>query len=358
MPDIDLLIAGAGIAGSSAALTLSAGRDVLVLDAERPAAGASGAAAGLVNPLMGRKAKAVWHIDAALDAFEALVDEARAPSVFSGGGVLRPAVTEKQVTFFQEAAERHADIATWLPEETVQDRFPDIATAGGALHIPRGGAADVPAFVNALLETAEERGATVQSGARVMGWGETADAVQVEVARNETTASITAKHLLLAVGQGFPSLAALNALGLYGVKGQTLRVQRPEGLGPLLPMSGRGYIVPDGETLILGSSYEHDFDDLAPSDEATQYIRQKTAQMLPGVGTAPVLGVKVGVRVYAPDSNLPLVGPLPEHKRCWVFTGLGSKGLLTAPLIARALPDYLADPSQIPAALRAPAVGS
>jgi glycine oxidase len=355
MPDVDILIAGAGIAGSSAALTLSADHDVLVLDAEGPAAGASGAAAGLVNPLMGRKAKAVWRIDEALDAFDTLLSEAHAPSVFSGGGVLRPAVEDKQVAFFQDAAERHASFAEWLPAKVVQDRFPGVATAGGGLLIPRGGATDVPAFVNALLEAAQERGATIQTSTRVTGWEETAEVVQVEVMQaSEATTTLTAEHLLLAVGQGFPSLAALKALGLYGVKGQTLRVEHPDGLGPLLPMSGRGYVVPDGDTLILGSSYEHDFDDLTPSDEATQYIRQKTAQMLPGIETAPVLDVKVGVRVYAPDSNLPIVGPLPKHERCWVFTGLGSKGLLTAPLIAQSLPDYLADPAQIPTALHVP----
>jgi glycine/D-amino acid oxidase-like deaminating enzyme len=60
------------------------------------------------------------------------------------------------------------------------------------------------------------------------------------------------------------------------------------------------------------------------------------------------------VRVYAPDSNLPIVGPLPDHTRCWAFTGLGSKGLLTAPLIADALPRYLAHPTQIPSALQVP----
>jgi glycine oxidase len=119
-------------------------------------------------------------------------------------------------------------------------------------------------------------------------------------------------------------------------------------------MSGRGYIVPNGDTLVLGSSYQHDFDDLSPSNDATQYIQQKTAQMLPGVDTACVLDVQVGVRVYAPHSNLPIVGPLPDHARCWAFTALGSKGLLTAPRIADVLPRYLAAPEQIPPALQVP----
>lgn len=352
MPDTDLIIAGAGLAGACAAFVLSADREVLVLEAERPAAGASGAAAGLVNPLMGRKAKAVWRIGEALDAFEALLAAADAEALFRRGGVLRPTVEPKQVDFFQEAAARHAAYAEWLPAETVQARFPDIVTAGGALHIPRGGAIDVGAFVEALLTGARQRGARVRTGARVTGWTEAADTVEVAVESGNTSEQVATRRLLLAVGQGYPALPALRALGLRGVKGQTLRVRRPEGLGRLLPMSGRGYVVPDGDTLVLGSSYEHDFDDLAPSDTATRYIREKTAQMLPGVDAVPVLDVQVGVRVYAPDTNLPLVGPLPGHARCWVFTGLGSKGLLTAPLLARALPHYLADPASIPEVLR------
>ncbi len=352
MPDVDAIVAGAGLAGASAAFALSAGRDVLVLEAERPAAGASRAAAGLVNPLMGRKAKPVWRIGAALDAFEALLSEAGAGALFHRGGVLRPAVEARQVDFFREAAARHPGYAEWLPPEAVHERFPDVVTAGGALLIPRGGAVDVPALVEALLAAARRRGAAVRTGARLVGWSERADAVEARVAAGGATERIAARHVLLAVGQGYPALPALRALGLRGVKGQTLRVQRPPGLGRLLPMSGRGYVVPDGDTLVLGSSYEHDFDDLAPSDEATRQIRQKTAQMLPGVDAAAVLDVQVGVRVYAPGTNLPIVGPLPEHARCWTFTGLGSKGLLTAPLLARALPRYLADPASIPERLR------
>jgi len=359
MPDVDVVIAGAGIAGACAALSLSTDRSVHVVEADHPAAGASGAAAGLVNPLMGRKAKAVWQIDKALGAFEALLEAAEADSLFRAGGVLRPTVEDKQVAFFQDAADRHADFAKWLPEAAVRERFPAISTAGGALHIPRGGAIDVSALVHAVLNTVRARGGTVDTGVRLTGWEETGDAVRVHTeSADGSRTTATAQHLVLAVGQGFPAFDALRALGLYGVKGQTLRVRRPDGLGPLLPMSGRGYIVPEGDTLILGSSYQHDFDDLSPSDDATQYIQQKTAQMLPGVETAAVLDVQVGVRVYAPDSNLPIVGPLPEHMRCWVFTALGSKGLLTAPLIADALPHYLADPALIPSALQGPHTAS
>lgn len=352
-PSHDIIIVGAGLAGACAALHLSEDHDVLVLEAATPGAGASGAAAGLVNPLMGRKAKPVWRIDEALDAFYDTLERADAASCFQDTGVLRPTVEEKQVDFFQSAVSHHPDIAEWLPKAAVQDRFPDVHTKGGAIFIPRGGAVDVPAFVNALLDAARHCGAEVQTGARVTGWGEEESRAHVSVEYEDAAPhQIEAQRVLLALGQGYPAHPELVRLGLRGVKGQTVRVRRPDGLGLLIPMSGRGYIVPDGDTLILGSSYEHDFDDLAPSPEATRSIQTKTARMVPGLDSSEVLDVKTGVRVYAADSNLPLIGPLPGRGRCWVFTGLGSKGLLTAPLLARDLPRFMKHPDAIPAEVR------
>lgn len=124
---------------------------------------------------------------------------------------------------------------------------------------------------------------------------------------------------------------------------------------PFPPLSGRGYVVPDSdETLVLGSNYDHDFDDLAPDPDATAYIQEKTAKMIPGLDEAEVLDVTTGVRVMHPDSSrdLPLLGPLPRRSHIWTFTALGSKGLLTAPLLARALPIYLDDPDVIPDPVR------
>jgi glycine oxidase len=126
---------------------------------------------------------------------------------------------------------------------------------------------------------------------------------------------------------------------------------------PLPPLSGRGYVVPAGDTLVLGSNYDNNYDDLTPDPDATAYIREKTAAMVPGVDAAEVRGVRAGVRVKTSESGRPLLGPLPRRRRLWTFTALGSKGLLTAPLLAEALPDALHDPSVLPDAVR-PAAAS
>ena len=350
----DTIIAGGGLAGACAACVLSRTERVLLLEAERPAAGASGAAAGLVNPFMARKAKPTWRLGEALAALHALLDEAGAPGLFRPGGVLRPARDEQQAGWFQETAAAHPAHTCWLAAETVERRFPAVHSPHGALLVRPGGALDVAAFVNALLEVARKRGAGVRSGARVTGWGEDDRRAHVDAVQGGSAERIEAGRVLLALGQGYPAFAALEALGLHGVKGQTARVRRPEALieKTLPPLSGLGYVVPDGNTLLVGSSYAHDFADLTASPNVTRRILHKASKMLPGLDVAEVLEERAGVRVKQKGSRLPLVGRLPGRRRLWVLTGLGSKGLLTAPLLAQALPAFFADEEAIPEAVR------
>jgi glycine oxidase len=348
----DVIIVGAGLAGACAALVLSAEYDVHVLEANEPASGASGAAAGLVNPFMGRRARPVWRLRAALDAVPTLLSAADASVLFPNTGVLRPAVEPDQVESFRNAAREHPDLATWLSPDAVRERYPALAPDRGALLVPKGGAVDVGAMVRALLGAAEARGATLETAAPVLYWRETPDAAVVEVDRDEGTEELRADRVLLALGQGFPPFPELRWLGLDGVKGQTVRVRRPSHVPDSLPpMSSRGYVVPDGDTLVLGSNYDNNYDDLAPDPEETTYIQEKTSQMIPGLDQAEVLDATAGVRVKHAETNLPLLGPLPRRDRLWTFTALGSKGLLTAPLLALALPRYLQDPSELPDAV-------
>ncbi|MFO8099270.1 MAG: FAD-dependent oxidoreductase [Salinibacter sp.] len=347
--ETDILIVGAGLAGACAAFVLSHDHNVRVLEAKQPGAGASGAAAGLVNPFMGRRARPVWRLREALDAISTLLVRADAAPLFPQRGVLRPVVEADQEAPFRAAAAEHSDLATWLSPDEVTEQFPDVGIDRGALWIPEGGAIDVRMMVEALLEAAQANGAVVETQAPVIYWRETPSTAVVEVDRGDETEELRAERVLLALGQGYPCFPELRRLGLNGVKGQTVRVRRPPSLDASLPpLSGRGYVVPEGDTLVLGSNYDNDFDDLTPDPDATAYIQEKTARMIPDLASAPVVDEVAGVRVKRQESNHPLLGPLPRRTRIWTFTALGSKGLLTAHLLARDLPTYLEDPTSIP----------
>ncbi|MEP0548938.1 MAG: FAD-dependent oxidoreductase [Rhodothermales bacterium] len=349
------LIVGGGLAGACAALWLSEHGSVTVLEAERPAAGASGAAAGLVNPFMAHRANPAWRFEDALAALHATLDRAGAADLFRATGLLRPARDAKQARTFRDRADALPDYAAWQSADALAAQYPDVAAQHGGLWIPAGGAVDLGALVETLLHAATARGATVRSGVRVVAWGEEETQAWVETAEGER---ITARHVVLALGDGFRHVPELAALPLHRIKGQTIRIARPDGLGPLPSLSGFGYVAPDGDTLVVGSSYEHDFDDLEPSAAESERLVAQSARMVPALAGARVLEARAGVRVTVPRTHspqrLPLLGPLPGRRRVWVFTGLGSKGLLTAPLLARDLPAWLDAPAQIPAEVRAP----
>lgn len=335
---------------------------------------------------MGRSAKPVWRLHDALNAIDRILADANASHLLTGNGVLRPAVEPEQVEAFQETAATYPDLASWLSAAEMESYAEGVSSCGGGLLIPRGGAVDVPRMVHVLLEAAQTHGATIHTQSRVAWWSERPNGtVTIDVERTSkdtppqthpsTNHASPDEHtrlnkhmrmgertrvsgvlLLLCVGQGYGAYPELTNVGLEGIKGQTVTVRRPAGTGPLMPMSGRGYIVPndDDNTLILGSSYTHNFESLDLDPAKTTYILEKTSAMLPGLETVEVLDVMAGVRVKTKTSNLPVVGALPGRDRIWAFTALGSKGLLTAPLIARHLPAYLEDPAHIPDELQIP----
>ncbi|NBB99359.1 MAG: FAD-dependent oxidoreductase [Bacteroidetes bacterium] len=355
----EVVIVGAGLAGACAALELSRSREVLVIDAVGAAAGASGAAAGLVNPFMGRKARPVWQLADALAAVRAAVARAEAEDLFDDRGVLRPVVEDGQAAVFRERAAEFPEHLMFLSPEAVAGQYPSVAAPAGALWVRTGGAVMVPSFVQRVLDAAARQGATVISGQHVSAWRSTDTHASVTLDHGE---QLQAGHVVLALGYGGVGHPALDALDLRGVKGQTLRVRLPAGptTDQLPPVAGSGYAVPVStddarRTLILGSSYEHQFTTLDPTGDATQQILRKTQRLVPALAEATIRDAVTGVRVYAGQHNRPVLAPLPDAPRVWAFTGLGSKGLLMAPLLARLLGDHLHDPAGVPEALGVPA---
>ena len=349
--DTDLVIAGAGLAGACAALALSRRHRVVVLDAGRAGEGASGAAAGLANPFMGRKAKPAWHHAEALDALHATLDAADARDLFLPSGVLRPARDRRQIDAFRTSAE--ANGLAWVDAEAAVERWPYVRAPHGALWIPQGGSVDLTAFVRACLRAAERSGAVVHEHRALTSWRRDGHQLVAITADG----GIRTPRLLLALGDGARALPALAGLPLGRVKGQTVELARPAALPPDAPaVSGGAYVVPRPDRVLAGATFEHTFAHLRPDLDASSTLAERARQLVPSL-ESDVLHARAGVRLTVPASasprRLPLLGPLPGEPGVWVFTGLGAKGLLTAPRLARLLPDALENPAALPPEVRA-----
>lgn len=344
----DTAIVGAGLAGVCTALHLARWQRVLLLEAGDASGGASTAAAGLVNPFMARKARPVWRHREALDDLHATLDIADAVDLFDRAGVLRPADSTEQAGQFMATASEHPE-TEWLSHDLCKERFPSVTANHGALLVHAGGAVNIQRLLDKSKGVLAGLETDVHHNSRVTGLAEESFGVRI------FTADFTeyhARQVVFTVGAGLWDIPGVPKLNLHRIKGQTVTIQRPKGLDDVTHLAGPGYIVAEETTLTIGSSYEHDFTDLAPNPDVTSQLLDDASRMLPMVRDCDVIAEAVGVRVTVPGTRLPMIGTLPGFHNVWVFTGLGSKGLLMAPMIARDIHDYLGGALMIPEEIR------
>lgn len=144
-------------------------------------------------------------------------------------------------------------------------------------------------------------------------------------------------RVIFALGGGFSNLAL--DLPLQFVKGQILTVKSDKkwersviGSGHISPLRNGNYQI--------GSTYEHHFrDDKADIDIAKSYLEPKVKTFLPPLSTFEIIECKAGIRVAVKGSYIPLVKKINE--RMFIFTGLGSRGLLYHGLYGRHLANLI-----------------
>ncbi len=336
---LDIIIAGAGLGGTCAALHLSDSKRVALLSGTAPAA--STIAAGLVNPFAGQRMGGFWNADVAYEDFLHTLSRAEALETYNPCGILRPALNEVQASLFRTISLEKPDSFIWLPPDQVDEMYPSITAPLGAA-ITKGGVADIPQMLNSLITSLIPRCTVIHD--HLAGWKDHGSDVTVIL---DSDRSLRTKKLILAVGAGYQSIPELRNLNLHCTKGQVVHVSLPAEIP--LPVSGYGYAVPIKNSVILGTTYEHAPHDLEPTEEGIAKILALTQRMIPSVASAKVLSASAGIRVGVPGTRLPMVGPLTSN--IWVLTGLGSKGLLFGSYIGRNLENWMTDPSSLPSEL-------
>ncbi|HYC34948.1 MAG TPA: bifunctional tRNA (5-methylaminomethyl-2-thiouridine)(34)-methyltransferase MnmD/FAD-dependent 5-carboxymethylaminomethyl-2-thiouridine(34) oxidoreductase MnmC [Usitatibacter sp.] len=134
-------------------------------------------------------------------------------------------------------------------------------------------------------------------------------------------------------------------LSLSAVRGQVTYLPAAPGRSLGVIVSGTGYVAPlEGGGHVIGASYQHDDSDASvrASDHRENLARAES--MLPGFteGVHPIsLEGWTGFRATVPD-RLPIFGASAVED-VHVAAGLGSRGLLWAPLGAELLASHLSD---------------
>lgn len=324
-----IAIIGAGFAGLAVAYHLLQKKNIQVdlYDPNGIGGAASGISAGLLHPYAGLHAKLNWRGQEGLEATEKLLHDASAalgqPVAFKSG-LLRLAITPQNERDYIRSASKNSDLL-WLDAQECQKRVPGIAAKSG-LWIAHAWRIDGLLYLEGLWNYCAKRGAILKRQA-IDHLAELKDYDRVVVA-----VGASSKH--------FPEL---QSLPITAIKGQILELAWPSGLPlPPFPLSAQAYIIPlqASQSCIVGATYERVFETReADRAVASSDIMPKVAAVMQALSTAKILNCQSGFRASTPDHR-PIVRQLNE--KCWVFVGLGSKGLLYHALFAQELSEAFA----------------
>ncbi|MEQ9266692.1 MAG: FAD-dependent oxidoreductase, partial [Balneolaceae bacterium] len=105
-----------------------------------------------------------------------------------------------------------------------------------------------------------------------------------------------------------------------------------------------GYITSlSKKTFVVGSTYEHSFEHSGIDEKGLSYLVQRFEKVLPALkGRYKVLSQWSGVRASTPNRK-PIMGKLKDLDNAFIFSGLGSKGLLYSGYLSFLMSQYLID---------------
>ena len=101
-----------------------------------------------------------------------------------------------------------------------------------------------------------------------------------------------------------------------------------------------GYIVPRGDTAILGSTMEHVGFVKETTEDGLAHIRAEAAAILPALSSAMFTRTWAGLRPMSPD-GLPIIGTDPDVEGLLYATGHGRNGILLGPITGEVVRDLL-----------------
>jgi len=339
------IVIGGGIAGCLVAERLAARGWTIDLIERREglARETSGNPAGVLQPVpsadgnrLSRLTLAGFHY-----ALRQLRDFSSDPKlIWQQCGVLRLARDAKQVERQRRIAESGLlppEVLRWVDVEEASELAGWRVPAPG-WWFPQGGWVHPPALCDAVLRVAGE-------AVRLHTQCEATDLVRVgEVWRAlDASGNVIAEApvAILANGHLARRFAVSSALPLRPVRGQITCIPAAPGRAIKTVVSREGYITPATSfgVHVVGATYEEgSTDELAREDDHRANLA-RLKHLLPDFAAtvdAAHLAGRAGIRSVGPD-RLPLIGAAPGNDGLFGLLGLGSRGLVYAPLGAELL---------------------
>lgn len=347
----DIIVIGAGIAGSSAAAELAADARVVLLEMEeQPGFHATGRSAAYFAAAYG--SPVVRAVTACCESFFLHPPEgfSEAPLIHPRDGMLfgRPDQAERL-----QALHREMPDLRWLDAEEVRERVP-VFTEGyllGALYETRGGDLDVDAILQGYLRRFRQRGGELFNRHAVTSLRRRAGHWQAQAGGRWFEAPV-----LVNAGGAWADrvarMAGLAPLGLQPLRRTALTVDAPDGMDirswpNMIDADEAFYFKPDAGRILISPADETPSEpcDAQPEDIDVA-IGVDRFERATGLDIRRVHNRWAGLRTFAPDRRF-VAGFDPRCEGFFWLAGQGGYGIQSAPALA-VLTRHLVQGAQMP----------
>ncbi|MNK01387.1 Glycine oxidase [compost metagenome] len=145
---------------------------------------------------------------------------------------------------------------------------------------------------------------------------------------------IKAQHIVFAEGFGIHSNPYFKHLPLDGTKGELLVIKAPE-LKLDVAVNASIFILPMGNAIYkVGATYEWNDKTASPTEEGKKELVEKLNELISC--DYEILEHLAGIRPTVKDRK-PLIGTHPQYKRVHLLNGLGTRGVMLGPPLAKEL---------------------
>ncbi|HYF69032.1 MAG TPA: FAD-dependent oxidoreductase [Ohtaekwangia sp.] len=325
----DFIIVGQGLAGSAVAIQLLKRKyRILVID-QRSANNSSRIAAGLFNPVTGKKMVKTWLADVLfpyLFDFYRDVEQRTGTPFFHPEPLYRPFLSVGEQNEWM-AKSVDPTYEKYIQEVTTQPSWPQIKDPFGGLILKQCGFINTTAYIHAARILIEAGGTLLNELFRP----------QLVSFKNDFVSYGNYQARKIIVCSGVHSSIWFNWLPVRPLKGETLKIKT--GYQESVIINRGIYLVPvtKGEWRV-GSTYQFNDKSESITTEARQELEIKMQDLI--AFPYEVLSQEWGMRPTTPDRR-PLLGVHPEFDKLIVFNGLGTKGVSLAPYFSEMLVHWL-----------------
>lgn len=329
----DFLLVGQGLAGTNLAWHLAkAGKSFLLVgDSSLPSS--SLVAAGILNPLTGKKLVKTWMADDlfpyAFSYYQSLEKELKS-SFFHPIHVYRPYRSLQEQNFYL-AQTAESNIGDYIDEVTRTTDYAAYVNAPfGGLRVKGAGWLEIPEFLTKSRTFFESNGQYQEAYFSVSDLEVNQDSVNWR--------GIEFGKVILCQGVESVNNSFFDWLPFNPVKGQVLDARIVDYAIPDIVNQGIFILPIEDGTYKIGATYSwHDLD-WAATEDGRNYLEEKLKPLL--LSSYEITNQRAGIRPSSKDRR-PLIGIHPEHSNVGVFNGMGTKGVTLSPYFADQFVEHL-----------------